>query len=251
MRRATRALCLTILLAIALDPARLAAAQLPAHLNDSLYNLVGAPSAAFVWFPALPHTGEQVTLVSTSTDFVSPIVGYGWDLTDFGVFAGGGPAISTTFSTPANHVVRLRVTSDEGLSSVADETIAMSPPPATVMYPFPVVRIVGIDYRYGTKIKLLKVEAPAHARVTVECRGKGCPVRSQARSVPPSRGGVLWVTFKRFERLLRPGASLRIRVSKSPLIGSYTRFTIRRGRLPVRVDSCLSATGIKPILCPS
>src|SRR6185437_8208580 len=38
------------------------------------------PSAAFSWYPAKPHPGEKVTLVSSSTDQASPITGYAWSL---------------------------------------------------------------------------------------------------------------------------------------------------------------------------
>jgi hypothetical protein len=209
------------------------------------------PSAAFVWFPTSPQPGEPVTLASISTDLASPIVAFGWDLTDFGEFVKGGPTISTTFTTPGSHVVRLRVTSADGLSRIAAETIQMSPAHASVMHPFPIVRIVGRDFTYGTVITQLAVEAPSQAAVVVECRGGGCPVKSVVRAVPASRRGVQWVTFRRYELLLRPGAALRIRVWRGTEVGAYTRFTIRRGHLPVRVDSCLNSAGITPIVCPA
>jgi hypothetical protein len=44
---------------------------------------------------------------------------------------------------------------------------------------------------------------------------------------------------------------LQIRVSNAGDIGAYTRFVVRRRMLPVRLDSCLDAAGIKPIACPS
>jgi hypothetical protein len=45
--------------------------------------------------------------------------------------------------------------------------------------------------------------------------------------------------------------TLEIRVSKPGEIGKYTRFRLRRGRLPERVDMCLDPAGIKPLVCPS
>jgi hypothetical protein len=59
------------------------------------------------------------------------------------------------------------------------------------------------------------------------------------------------VAFRRFERSLRAGVVLEIRVSKPGRIGKYTRFSIRRGRLPVRTDACLASTEPTPIRCPS
>jgi hypothetical protein len=66
-----------------------------------------------------------------------------------------------------------------------------------------------------------------------------------------SRAGMILISLRRFEGLLRPGAVLEIRVTKSGQIGKFTRFTVRRHKLPTRVDSCLSAAGVKPIACPS
>jgi hypothetical protein len=59
------------------------------------------------------------------------------------------------------------------------------------------------------------------------------------------------LTFRRFARSLPAGVTLQIRVAKLGQIGKYTRFTVRRGKLPTRVDSCLDPAGIKPIACPS
>jgi hypothetical protein len=239
------------LVAVPVGAVRAATAQTPQRLTSSLYTLVAAPDPSFVWYPKVPQVGERVTLVSTSTDFVSPIASYGWDLTGFGEFAAGGQAITTTFTTPASHSVRMLVTAADGRSSTTAETIHMDPGAADVMNPFPVVRIVGIDYSYGTKIRVLAVDAPPRARITVECRGRGCPVKAVRRVVPTSRRPLLAVGFRRFERLLRPGATLRIRVSDGTDIGAYTRFTIRHRGLPVRIDSCLNRAGVKPILCPT
>jgi hypothetical protein len=251
MRTARRGLLVTAVVAGVAAPTHTATAETPrAHL-DSQYVLDAAPSASFVWFPRLPHVNERVTLVSTSTDLASPITGYGWDLTGFGAFVESSPSITTTFSTPANHAVGLRVRSADGLSAIASESIHMSPPSSSVMQPFPIVRIVGVDYANGTKIRRLEVEAGSLASIAIGCRGHGCPRASQRRVVPSSNRGVQWVRFRRFERLLRPGASLKIRVSKGALIGAYTRLTIRHHGLPVRVDSCLAPTGLKPIRCPS
>jgi len=44
---------------------------------------------------------------------------------------------------------------------------------------------------------------------------------------------------------------LQIRVTKSGEIGKYTSFTIRRKKLPVRVDACLRPPSLSPSLCLS
>jgi hypothetical protein len=224
-----------------LDPVTLAIYELPSL----------PPVASFQWFPSAPRVGETVSLVSTSTDVTSPITGFAWSLAGNGAFNAGAPALTTSFSTPGGHVVRLRITTANGLSSVVAETIVVTAPTPTLMQPFPVVRIAGSENASGVKISLLTVQAPGGAHIAIRCRGRGCP-KAESRVVASGRrASTTLVEFRRFERSLRAGSVLEIRVSKGGEIGKYTRFTIRRGKLPVRVDTCLSAAGIKPIACPS
>jgi hypothetical protein len=210
------------------------------------------PVASFRWFPSVPGTGEPVSLVSTSTDPAGPITGIAWALTSNGPFQGEGAVLTTSFSTPGAHPVRLRVTNVYGLSSVAIETIKVVAPRASLMQPFPVVRIAGTETASGIKLRLLKVQQlPAGARITVRCKGRGCPIKSARRVAVSNNRGVSSVEFRRFERSLRFGITLEILVSKPGEIGKYTRFAIRRGKLPARVDMCLDPAGVKPLACPS
>jgi hypothetical protein len=98
------------------------------------------------------------------------------------------------------------------------------------------------------------VQAPPGARVTVSCQGRRCPARSVSRvavsRVRNTATGTVGISFRRFERTLRPRVILRIRVSKPGEIGKYTRFIIRRGELPERLDTCLDPGGFKPMACP-
>jgi hypothetical protein len=208
------------------------------------------PAASFKWFPALPQTGEPVSLVSTSSDAFSPIVALAWALN--GPFQGGGTVLTTSFSTPGGHLVRLLVTSANGLSSVASETINVVGPRVPLMQPFPVVRIAGTETRSGVKLRLLRVQqTPAGARVTVRCRGRRCPLRSASRVAVSRVLEAASLEFRAFERSLHFGVTLEIFVSKPGEIGKYTRFEVRRGKLPTRVDMCLDPAGIKPLRCPS
>jgi len=208
------------------------------------------PAASFTWFPAAPHTGETVSLASSSTDATTPITGFAWDPTGKGVFVTGSQVITTTFSTPGNHLVHLNVTAANGLSSTATETIPVTSPPLVLMRPFPIVRITSSDTNSGAVVHLLRVQASAGARVTVTCKGHGCPIQSAARSAVSHKGKVAPLEFLRFERSLRAGITLIIRVSKPGQIGKYTSFVVRRGRLPLRTDTCLASAGVKPIACP-
>jgi hypothetical protein len=212
------------------------------------------PMASFRWFPIAPSTDESVSLVSTSTDVTSPLTAFAWALTRNGAFIAGKPVLTTSFATPGNHIVRLRVTAADGLQSVASESILVTEPPLVLMQPFPIVRIAGTETSRGAKISLLTVQAPLGARVTVSCHGRSCPTKSETRVAVSSRrrgAGPVQIPFRRFERSLRAGVILEIRVYKRREIGKYTRFVIRHGRLPLRVDTCLDPAGSKPTVCPS
>jgi hypothetical protein len=130
--------------------------------------------------------------------------------------------------------------------------VTEAPHGAALMAPFPVVRIAGGQTRKGVRLRLLRVQQmPAGAQVRVRCTGRGCPVRALRRTTVPGPHGVEPLTFGVFARPLGFGAALQIFISKPGEIGKYTRFTVRRGRLPERVDTCLDPSGTKPLACPT
>jgi hypothetical protein len=236
-------------------PVAFTVAAAPAATPAPLVTLaapLSPPLASFRWFPAVPQTGETVSLVSTSSDATSAITGLAWALTGSGSFQAGGTVLTTSFSSPGSHVVRLLVTNAYGLSAVAAETINVIGPRASLMQPYPVVRIAGSETASGIKLRLLEVQQlPPGARITVSCKGRHCPLRSATRVATASKHGALAVEFRMFQRALRYGVILEIRVSVPGEIGKYTRFSIGRGGLPRRFDTCLDPAGIKPIACPS
>ncbi len=212
------------------------------------------PVASFVWLPRSPHVGEAVSLASNSTDASSAISAFAWDPKGDGPLLAGGPVLSTSFATAGAHTVRLQVTAADGLSSVVSATITVYPRELALMAPFPIVRLAGSYGASGVKISLLNVQAPAGAHITVSCRGRGCPRHSETRLAETSStraNGVAQVGFQHFERGLSPGAVLQIRIYKAGEIGKYTSFTVRRGKLPLRVDACLDPSGQEPIACPT
>jgi hypothetical protein len=123
------------------------------------------------------------------------------------------------------------------------------------MQPFPVVRITSTGTQSGVKLTLLSVLASPGAQVTVQCRGRRCPLKLQtvkvqshvAKSKKRTSGSV---EFRRFERSLAAGVILEIRVSKAGVMGKYTRFAVRRGKLPLRFDACNAGLEAKPVGCP-
>ena len=171
------------------------------------------PTASFSVFPAHPHTGETVTLVSTSSDATSPISSYAWN-TVGSTFLAGAQRKTTTFTTPGSHRVQLRVTDGAGLTSVASVQIPVSFP---LMRPFPTVRIVTTRSGGRLHLKALTVEAPVGATVAVACKGNGCPVRSLSRLVQRPKGKstrLPALTFPRLQRALPAGVVLEIRVTQ-------------------------------------
>jgi PKD repeat protein len=210
-----------------------------------------APQAAFVWFPSSPLQGEAVSLASTSTDATSPITSWSWDVHGSRSFEEGESLTTTTFDVPGNHIVRLRVTAADGSFSEVADTIVVRARPLTEMLPFPIVRVVSVDRSGGIDLRLLAVEAPPGARITVTCRGRGCPPKPQSTSVSTIGVESVTVSFPRLRRFLRVGDSLEVRVTKTGEIGKYTRLIVRSGRPPRRFDACLRSMAPAPVACPA
>jgi hypothetical protein len=226
------------------------------------------PAAAFVFFPAGPIAGEPVTFVSTSTDPDSPIAAAGlqWDLNGDGVFDDAtGPSATTSFPAPGTYTISLQIsTNATDVATLALNVGAPGEPGAGVgqravplMSPFPVVRIAGRVSGRGARIRRLTVDAPPGAAVSVACDGRGCPFRRVLKTIPTRlRGGVLpssrLLRIRRLERrLLRPGVTLMLFVTRADSVGKYTRFKIRRAKSPARRDMCLVPGSGRPLSCPA
>ena len=54
-----------------------------------------------------------------------------------------------------------------------------------------------------------------------------------------------------FERMSASGTKLTVSVTRAGYIGKRTTFTIRRGKAPLRKDTCLSSTSGKTQKCPA
>jgi cell wall-associated NlpC family hydrolase len=84
---------------------------------------------------------------------------------------------------------------------------------------------------------------PAAARVTLRCRGAGCPFASKA--VPTHRARKVSLTRALKGARLRPGAHLDVRVSDAT--GTLVvRFTMRSGRAPAKQRTWLSVAEQPP-----
>jgi len=221
-----------------------------------------SPVASFDYRPSVPIAEQSVTFFSTSDDPDKNIETVEWDLDGDGAFETSGASATASFPAGSFNVSVL-VTDSEGAYSIATQTIVVSsPPPATnppqissegptlrLLSPFPIVRLAGKIGRFGTRFRVLSVNAPVGATVTVRCRGKGCPFKASTRSAHASRQ----VRIRKLEkRLLRAGTSIRIFVTKPGSIGKYTSIRIRNGKPPRRSDRCVMPdNNMKPVRCPS
>ena len=115
---------------------------------------------------------------------------------------------------------------------------------ATLLRPFPIVRIRGYFKSGGVRVTLLSVNAPRSSHVAARCVGKGCPVRSVSVASAPAR-------LRAFERFLTAGTVLQVRVTSAGRIGKYASFRIRAHSAPLRNDLCLMPGKTKPAACPT
>jgi len=232
----------------------------------------GPPSASFT-YSSSPLSGDLVYFFSTSIDADGFIKSQAWDLDNDGQFDDGANTLAfRTFETPGRQTVRLRVVDNGGAAQTAsaDVTVGERFSPVTavpagklaaglrLLSPFPVVRISGVVTRAGIRVRLLAINAPAGAKISIRCRARGCPFRRRSRLIA-SRASTAsgWarvsrmIRFRRFKgRLLRPGTIVQVFVTKPGTIGKYTRLRVRRARLPARADRCLVPGAARPVRCP-
>jgi PKD domain len=245
----------------------------------------GTPTANFSFTPAAPVTGEAVDFTPTVTDPDGDAVTLDWSFGDGATSGATSP--SHTYSSEGQYTVVLTATDEHGAFTTRTHSVTVSkppepqpepgpgPPPAdqppagqppagpgptdllpapvvpapttkppVLMRPFPIVRIAGVVLRNGALIRILSVRAPRGSSVRVRCRGKGCPTAAIART-----SATRLVRFHRFERRLPAGVRLQVFVRKAGRIGKYTRFLIRGGKPPARVDRCLMPGKRRPVRC--
>ena len=220
------------------------------------------PTASFTTAPAAPVANQPVLFTSTSSDADGTIQEQVWDLNGDGNYDNGGGATALrAFAEAGDYVVGLRVTDDAGLVSFDSQTLTVLPVPAApvitqklglrLLSPFPVVRIAGRITRRGTRVRLLRVDAPVGTTISVRCSGRGCPFRKQVRAVPTSARSqtAVKVRIRRLERLLLPGVRVRVYITKRGTVGKYTKLRFRARHAPARTDRCLMPESWAPTEC--
>jgi PKD domain len=216
------------------------------HRATRAITINGAPTVGFGFNPAVPVTGQEVSFTPATGDPEDDDVALAWSFGDGGRSSERSPR--HTYAARGTYAVTLRATDEHGATAFAGETVTVGqsrPLRLARMRPFPLVRIAGIVLPNGADVRILSVRALRGARVRVRCRGRGCPVRSLTRPRASGR-----VRLRRFERRLRAGTRLELFVTQPGRIGKYTRFRIRAGKPPARVDRCLMPGRARPIRCP-
>jgi hypothetical protein len=207
-------------------------------------------------FPRDPVSGETVRFVSYACDPDGRLGQIAWDFDGDGQWDDGlGRVVRHAFDA-GSHSVSSRATDSKGARSTRARVVDVTagspeyvlPRPFTPPFlsPFPVIRLAGTLTPRGARVRLLTVRAPVCSKVTVRCRGDGCPRRRVSRVK-----GRNVLRIRAFDGTrLRERAKLEVLVSKRDRIGKYTRFTIRRGRSPLRFDSCLGFGAKRGSACP-
>ncbi len=210
------------------------------------------PVVRFAVSPSRPTVGQQTSFQSFAYDPDGSVAAQRWDLDGDGDFDEDvtGPSAFTTFTTPGERVVRLQVRDNEGALQTATVDVDVRPaevvrPSALgLLTPFPIIRLAGSVAVRGTHVRLLEVRAPRRSLVTVRCDGPNCPDKPLRKRAKGKR-----LRFLAMQRLLKPDATVSVAVSKSGAIGKFTRWKIRRMKVPKRTDRCLWPGG-RRARCP-
>jgi PKD repeat protein len=196
------------------------------------------PVANFAFVPRTVQVGDPVSFVSSSFDVDGPLRDESWDLDGDGQFDDArGSEVVYTYTKAGNRTVRLKVTDSAGVSEVRERLLHVDPapkPPPGSLRPAPFIRFNGLVLSGGARVRILGVRAPRGALVAVQCKGRGCPAKQRRKRVKTHS-----VRFKTYERFLRAGIQLDIYIRKPSTIGAFTRYKIRAGKGPVRLQRCL------------
>jgi PKD repeat protein len=204
------------------------------------------PVASFGYTPSTPLAQDSVMFAAAARDPDGSIASIGWDLNGDGIFTdASGPVASAVFPGPGAYPVAIAVTDNSGATTVASESVAVGARPPTLLSPFPIVRLTTRGTRRGARVLRLGVQAPPGSRVSVRCRGRSCGARDEVRVARTARA----LRFPGVQRRLRAGVVLEIRITAPGRIGKYTRFRLRRGGPPSRVDLCLAPGAAAPAAC--
>ena len=204
------------------------------------------PAASFVYSPTVPIVGQTISLTSLSTDADSAIARQAWDL-DGDAEYDDGVGIIAAVATPPPGVQAGRAQGDRqgGLVYHDGPRHPGHQAAARAARAVPVRPHVQPLHPHRCGDQVLRRPTPARLRCDSALPRQRCPYRRKSvttkkgRAVPRgSSGASEWAR------------SIEVFVTKDDAIGKYTRFRIRRGREPGRVDGCLFPGNLDPGSCP-
>jgi hypothetical protein len=100
-------------------------------------------------------------------------------------------------------------------------------------------------HRAYTLVTMLAADRLAKGMtVVLACRGRSCPFGRL--SFPAAADAAIDLQQPFHKRRLRPGSEITVRITHSRWIGKYYSFTVRSGRGPVIVLSCLGVSQARP-----
>jgi hypothetical protein len=197
------------------------------------------PTASFASTPVRLRVGRKATFKATASDVDGSVAKVAWDLDGDNKYDDAtGMTASKTFRKAGKAKIGVQVTDDLGATTTKRSSLKIAH--QAMLSPFPIVRISGRYTARGASISRMLVEAPKGARVSITCHGRGCPRRKISRAVATKgKPAAKSLRFKSFERFLRSGIVLEVRVTKAGQIGKITRIKIHAGHAPSRADKCL------------
>jgi hypothetical protein len=105
----------------------------------------------------------------------------------------------------------------------------------------------GRTFTQPTRLEVIDI-SPSDAKVTVNCKGSGCPFKTKTFTPKKKKVGLL-SSFG--NRKLRTGTTIVILVTASDALGKYVSYTVRKTSAPKRVRACVEPGATDPITCPA
>ncbi len=174
--------------------------------------------------------------------------------------------LSATCTLTYNAVGTHSITARYGGDSNFTGSTAPAQPVTVVRAPVQVIGLIGATMQWtfdfapdSTKVAMLLVNwVSSDATVLVKCHGRGCPFATHtSRVAKPKRcgkkgqpkcpaGGSINLGGPFRKDPLHPGATVIVMIRRPGWVGKYYKFTIRSGRAPAVVVSCLAPGGTRP-----
>ncbi len=176
----------------------------------------------------------------------------------------GSAYCATAYASSGTHNITARYAGDQNFAAATSAAIAVSVtvppvPPAPVLGTVTALTQWSFYYTpsYTKVLKLIVKRVSIKATVTVKCRGRGCPYAVRKIKVPQVKrcgphGKTICQTAdvnigRTFgNRHLSIGTVITVIVSRPHWVAKYYTYTVRAGRGPATLKSCLAPDGTKP-----